>query len=86
MSLMPKKPREIWKLIVSLANTALDEKEDTTTQEITPTKENRYFTFDKNGKLIDVDDDAVLALERRTEENWRRDYMESVENSEDYGA
>lgn len=44
---------------------------------------NEYFTFDKDGQLIDVNDEEVLALEREIEDNWREAFLASVQEADD---
>ncbi|TVR19910.1 MAG: hypothetical protein EA396_11740 [Anaerolineaceae bacterium] len=41
--------------------------------------ENEYFTFNRDGELIDLDDHEVLALERQVTDNWRQDFLANVE-------
>jgi len=45
--------------------------------------ENEYFTFSKSGELIDVDDDEIMELERKIEDNWRKAYLDSVQETDD---
>ncbi|MFW5692296.1 MAG: hypothetical protein ACOCX3_02980 [Chloroflexota bacterium] len=48
-----------------------------------PSHENEYFTFSKDGELINLDDDEVIAREREIEAKWRKAYLEEVNQRDD---
>jgi hypothetical protein len=61
-----------------------DSENDIMEQHMLPLRENEYFTFSKDGNLIDVDDEAVVALERKISDNWRQEFLaNSRENNGD---
>lgn len=82
MALFPGKSTGIRRLIKrarrSLANKPTDPKAQPKTYRI-PVHENEYFTFDKSGRLIDLDDEVVEAIEHRVQEEWRQSYLNSTQ-------
>lgn len=52
-------------------------------EDIKPAKpENQYFTFNRDGELIDLDDQEMVALERKVSDDWRQDYLANVERED----
>lgn len=44
-----------------------------------PLRESQYFTFDRNGELINLDDEAVKALEQKVHDEWREQYLRQMQ-------
>lgn len=42
--------------------------------------ENHYFTFTKDGELIDMDDDMMMALEAKIREDYIKSFTEAKRN------
>ncbi|MCU0479963.1 MAG: hypothetical protein MUE54_01975 [Anaerolineae bacterium] len=42
--------------------------------------ENHYFTFTKDGELIDMDDDMMMALEAKVREDYIKSFTEAKRN------
>ena len=42
--------------------------------------ENHYFTFTKEGELIDMDDDMMMALEAKIREDYIKSFTEAKRN------
>jgi hypothetical protein len=42
--------------------------------------ENHYFTFTKEGELIDIDDDMMMALEAQIRQDYIKSFTESKHN------
>ncbi len=49
---------------------------------VKPAREREYFTFSKDGNLIDIDDEAAVALERKISDNWRQEFLANTREND----
>jgi hypothetical protein len=85
MTQIPKLPvdlSQILQKILSVIGLAKPPEEDVieTMKIVDNDPENHYFTFTKEGELIDMDDDMMMALEAKVREDYIKSFTESKKN------
>lgn len=86
MTQLPKLPidlSQILQKVLSLVGLAKAPETDNPIQEmriVDNDPENHYFTFTKEGELIDMDDDMMVALEQQIRDEYIKSFAESKSN------
>jgi hypothetical protein len=81
-SLPARNQKGILKLLNPRRSEKLSKRDTTMNAPITsstpPARENEYFTFNKDGNLIDLDDEAIEAMQRQATDTWRQEFLAKV--------
>lgn len=81
-SLSARNQKGILKLLSNKRNQKLSHRDEAMTiTQTTPApviRENEYFTFSKDGNLIDLDDEAIEAMQRQATDTWRQEFLAKV--------
>lgn len=79
---MPIDLTQILQKILSVIGLAKPPEEDVieTMKIVDNDPENHYFTFTKEGELIDMDDDMMMALEAKIREDYIKSFTEAKRN------
>lgn len=85
MTQIPKLPIDLTQIlqkILSVIGLAKPPEEDVieTMKIVDNDPENHYFTFTKEGELIDMDDDMMMALEAKIREDYIKSFTEAKRN------
>lgn len=85
MTQIPKLPvdlSQIFQKILSVVGLAKAPEENVIEQMkiVDNDPENHYFTFTKDGELIDMDDDMMMALEAKIREDYIKSFTEAKRN------
>ncbi len=86
MTQVPKVPidlSQILQKVLSLVGLAKAPETDNRIQEmriVDNDTENHYFTFTKEGELIDMDDDMMMALEQQIRDEYIKSFAEPKSN------
>ncbi|PJF29402.1 MAG: hypothetical protein CUN52_08560 [Phototrophicales bacterium] len=86
MTQLPKLPLDLSQIlqkVLSLVGLAKAPETDNRIQEmriVDGDNENHYFTFTKEGELIDIDDDMMMALEQQIRADYIKSFTESTSN------
>lgn len=81
-SIPARNSKGILKLLSNKRNQKLSHRDDMMSEPIatvTPVmSENEYFTFSKDGSLIDLDDEAIEAMQQQATDTWRQEFLAKV--------
>lgn len=80
-SLSARNQKGILKLLNPRRNEKLSNRDETMNAPIPtppPPRENEYFTFHKDGSLIDLDDETIEAMQRQATDTWRQEFLAKV--------
>jgi hypothetical protein len=86
MTQLPKLPLDLSQIlqkVLNLVGLAKTPETDNPIQEmriVDNDTENHYFTFTKEGELIDIDDDMMMALEQQIRADYIKSFTESESN------
>lgn len=80
-SLPARNQKGILRLLSNKRNQKLSHREDVMTTPVNAlpvARENEYFTFSKDGNLIDLDDEAIEAMQQQAADTWRQEFLAKV--------
>ncbi|MDX2076263.1 MAG: hypothetical protein SFZ02_07515 [bacterium] len=86
MTQLPKLPVDLSQIfqkllsVVGLAKAPAETNSIETMRIVENDPENHYFTFTKDGELIDIDDDMMMTLEKQIRQDYIKSFTEAKHN------